>query len=991
MTLPCCWAQVVTPTVYSMRDGLPSNNVECIYQDSRGFMWFGTTNGVSRYDGRSFRNYGMADGLPHAFVRKVFEDRLTQGKMWLLAGSHVSTLWKDSVSTYVLPASGVRDLYQDAKGVVWCGTDRGILLIEKDSIRAFRPDKIDMAVHVIQEVGDTLLFAIDLGLIRHVRGTGNFDKIEISSGHDWFISSITSDPVAGVWIVTGDNTIAKLKGTSLGETRQLSYPVGILTTDGKGMLWYASYSGVGKFSLRQFSAAIQTVYTTANGLTENTIRSLFIDREKNVWIGGRDKGVMKLTDLNHVRFPLHNVSLYALTHNLRFATVDSNEHVWVITLKALTEYWSDANGTWSTYAHRLPGLSVASKLYVDSKNRLWVMTSSGDDAARRITRFRINYDVSGHHSLLKKEYDGIPRSGYSVVFLITKDGAIVQGGQGIAYTKIDGNEVRSQSWGAKEGIGINYIRELFEDRDGNIWIGSFRDGVWRMKILPDGRIVLKQFTSPNGLERDGVWTISQDASGDIFVGTQNLGLFTIRGDSAWSMTTREGLLSNTVRDLLFDRSGRLWLAHGFALVRESKPFSRSFQKLSPLVGISPRCLELMRDGRISFVTSTDLYIYNPSPEQRSDSQFPVYITAMKVNGIQRDLQTAFLLPYDENNVEFSFIGLSFIDEKSITYQYRMQGLDTAWSEPSASNSVTYRHLHPGTYRFEVRAIDGRGNRSVTSARIGMEIASPYWSTWWFRAIIGGVLGSIIFYLSRMRVRKFQQKEKIAQEFSHALISQQEVERKRIAQELHDDLGQEFIVISNRARRGMKFSNEEKVHHQLNLIDESATRALASVREIALDLSPSHLGHFGLVSTVRSMIERLMETSSIEISMNIERIDSLLEKATHIHVYRIIQEAMTNVVKHSKATKARVDILRRNGQIEVSVTDDGVGFPSKTVLSEPSTRGGFGLHGLSERVKMLGGNLSLASNPQQGSTVRIIIPISTATENSTILSQNEHAI
>jgi signal transduction histidine kinase len=253
------------------------------------------------------------------------------------------------------------------------------------------------------------------------------------------------------------------------------------------------------------------------------------------------------------------------------------------------------------------------------------------------------------------------------------------------------------------------------------------------------------------------------------------------------------------------------------------------------------------------------------------------------------------------------------------------------------------------------------------------ISPPFWRAWWFLLCLGALVASALFSASRWKLARMRRREESAEEFSRRLISQQEAERKRIARELHDGLGQEFIIISNRARRGLKSADVEQARGQLEAIVEASTRALGNVREIALDLSPYHLEHFGLCATIRSMAQRLAEDAQLDMSLELADVDARIDKQAHIHVFRIVQEAVTNIVKHARATRATVAISEKETSIEIRITDNGTGFSVAGGGEAPSERGGMGLPGLAERAKLLGGAFTIDSVPGRGCAVTVLLP------------------
>jgi signal transduction histidine kinase len=206
-------------------------------------------------------------------------------------------------------------------------------------------------------------------------------------------------------------------------------------------------------------------------------------------------------------------------------------------------------------------------------------------------------------------------------------------------------------------------------------------------------------------------------------------------------------------------------------------------------------------------------------------------------------------------------------------------------------------------------------------------------------------------------------------FSHQLIESQEAERKRIAAELHDGLGQSLVVIKNRAVLGLKRGNDqERVAKEFSSISESATQALDEVREITNNLRPQLLDRLGLTRAINSM---LRVAAVIEIKSDIDQIDGLFSENEEISIYRIVQESVNNIIKHSHASSASVEIKRSSKEVSITIGDNGKGFDTTSVNPERYT---LGLVGLKERAQLLKGEFAIDSKPGYGTTIRVTVPI-----------------
>jgi signal transduction histidine kinase len=221
---------------------------------------------------------------------------------------------------------------------------------------------------------------------------------------------------------------------------------------------------------------------------------------------------------------------------------------------------------------------------------------------------------------------------------------------------------------------------------------------------------------------------------------------------------------------------------------------------------------------------------------------------------------------------------------------------------------------------------------------------------------------VVYWRINFLTRRTVEQQKVSQQ----LIEFQENERKRIGTSLHDSLGQSLLVIKNLAVLGSEANRQHKsTDEQLGEISSIASQTLAEVREISYNLRPYHLDQLGLTGALRSIISRIETSSQIAITNDIDNMDNLFPKQQEINVFRIVQESMNNILKHSHATNAVIQVKRRNETVIITVTDNGIGFDQH--------RYGFGLTGIGERVRILGGFFSVQSKPGAGTTITATIP------------------
>jgi signal transduction histidine kinase len=352
---------------------------------------------------------------------------------------------------------------------------------------------------------------------------------------------------------------------------------------------------------------------------------------------------------------------------------------------------------------------------------------------------------------------------------------------------------------------------------------------------------------------------------------------------------------------------------------------------------------------------------------------PVRIEEVKIdNAVAAAGDEIRMLP-GQANLESHYTGRSFIKAEQIRFKYQLVGQDPDWVEAGMRRTATYSYLRPGQYTFRVIAANSDGVWNAGGAQLSVTVLPAYYQTWWFRLsallFISGVIGLVF----KRRLDRANQARRAQEEFSRRLIESQEVERRRIAAELHDSLGQNLLVIKNYALMALNVGNgENSMREHVVEISDAATLSIEEVRQIAHNLRPYQLERLGLTNTLRAMLRQIANASDIGFTFEVDPIDGLLSEEAEMSLYRIVQEAVNNVLKHSGAQEAVVRIKLVGGEIQLTIADDGRGFRLEPAGQAELQKRGFGLTGSAERVRMLGGKQTIQTAPGQGTTIHITI-------------------
>jgi signal transduction histidine kinase len=444
-----------------------------------------------------------------------------------------------------------------------------------------------------------------------------------------------------------------------------------------------------------------------------------------------------------------------------------------------------------------------------------------------------------------------------------------------------------------------------------------------------------------------------------------------------TIARKDGLHGDKIWDIA-PAGETVWVGTDYGLERiDAKNFT-VVPALPFLTGSNVFRCGITRENTVWFLTPYSLNEYDYLHEELNLVPPPVEITGFTVNGKSRDLSAPTELQSDEDDCIIDFVGLSYRDDGVKQYQYMLEGIDRNWHTTS-QRAVTMAGLNPREYSFMVRAVNGDGVASVVPAVLRFRILPPIWQRWWFVTLVLLCFAGGVAYGVKRHLGTLERDRLIQHEFSRRLIESQENERKRIASELHDSIGQNLLIIKNRAVFGLQTTDAgSPAAEHLREITSLSGDTIDQAREISYNLRPYQIDRIGLTKALHSIVTRLSRATAITITSEIDNIDNLFPKEHEIIIYRILQEAMNNVVKHSGAHTASVKFRRDTSGVSMIIADAGMGFSVPPIHHGQVEGSGLGLQSIGERVRILGGSLAIVSSPEQGTTVTILLPLHGAT-------------
>ncbi len=956
-------------------NGLPQNGVRSITQTPDGYLWLTTLDGLVRFDGVKFTVFNKANSkgiISNRFWQaKAFED----GSIWAATEGGDLTIYRNgefiSYPADKIPEVQIIGFEKDETGEVLINTAANFYYLRNgEFVFAKKSENDGTQKHFYLGQSGTR-WEISLTEIRQIKD-GQTQIYRLKGNFVYFFHGVVyEDRKGGLW--TAD--LGKISYLHNGEITEYTEKDGISTDIGghsfweeaDGSIWFATgsfnFRGIGLVKIKDGKLS---KFGLEQGLSNDRIFHRFKDREGTVWLA-TDHGLNRLRQ--QVLTPLSTKD--GLVHNEAYPILKSRDgSIYIGTNGGLSRY-KDGKFTNSVFsAGREYGVSSVQSLAEDAEGRLWIGSIGGLFVLK-----------DGKFENWTKKFE-TPDTIYAIY--THKDGTVWFGTEhnGVWQYK---DEKIAPLFSTAEGLAGNDVKFIHEAKDGTFWIGTFGG----LSYLKDGKFT--NYTTKEGLPSNFVRSIKEDDDGTLWVGTYDNGLTRFKNGKFFNFNTENGLFNNGVFAIVEDGAGNFWFSSNKGIFRASKQQLNDFAdgKISNYDSIAYGKADGMlstecnggrqpsaitdSEGKIWFPTLEGIAVVDPKMLETNVLPPPVEIENIEIDREKITFEKSSIpnpkfqiqLNPSQNYLDITYTALSLIKSDQIRFRYKLEGLDKDWIDAGTRRTVNYSYLPSGEYVFRVIAANTDGVWNTEGKSIKIIILAPFYETRWFWALVFLAAAAIVYLLYRYRIAQFEKLNSAQEAFSRRLIESQEAERKRIAQELHDGLGQNLLVIKNRALLGLAVEEKDE---QFSEIQESVTDALGEVRTIAYNLRPLHIERLGLTATIEEMIEDVETASGIEINCDIERIDDLFSKENEINFYRIIQESLNNIVKHSNAAKANVEVFREFGKINLIIKDNGKGFDAENLHENR----GLGLNGIAERVKILGGNYSIDSEIGKGTTVSVKI-------------------
>lgn len=885
-----------------LNEGISQLSVMTIYQDSRGYLWFATKNGLNRFNGKEYKIYHREDGneqsLSNNSVTSITEDQ--EGFLWVGTSNglnridlNTNEIKRYNLETNGLVANSISTVYTDRSGCLWVGTWEGLnrynregdhfeyIPIEDDTERA-------MIVTLLEDssgrfwIGTRnkglLLCDHQMNLISQF--TSESKNMPLNNNN---ITSIYEDDKKQIWVGCKNSGLNKINLRDNEVTSYTNLNSGLSNNsvrciiEWQGKLLIGTFDGI--FDLDKATERIVKVagYDDINkSLSHYSVYCFCVDRDKTLWVGTFAGGVNYLNKFTN-RFVLHKPQeeLNIRTGIYGAITYESPEDLWIATEGyGLLNYNKRTNE--SHYYLIDPSVRFAfntniikSVFYEDGY--VWCGTTKGE-----IYKFNIKTKKFSLYHQYPIEY-----SIYSIIR--DHNGVLWVGGASTEFGLtcfVNDSLVTTFYNNVDEPIYFSNVRCILEEEDGVFLLGSTAEGLLRFdthkKQLTkySNEASVEKYRIPNNY----ISAIVRTKSGEIWVSTYGGGIFQLDESKAIRriMTVREGLLDNNICTLVESSDQRLWMStvNGLIMFDPAKDEVRNYHRHN---GIDIREFTLhsgiaLPDGSLCFAGSNGFVTFHVEAMDKNNNIPPVVLEQLSVNNhpVKVGDESAILdkvldgmetirLAYNENNFSITYQALNYIYATQNQYAYKLEGYDTDWNYVGERNSAFYTNLSPGKYVFRVKASNNDGVWNEEGRSLAIVVQPPLWRTWYaylfYVIALAAIIYGILYYVNIKRNLeaglKMKQLEKQKQEEFH----QAKIRLfTNFSHELRTPL---MLIITPFEELVKRVDIPAELHDKLSIIYKNAQKLLLLVNQL-MDLHKNQAGSMDLKVSEGDICEYIKE-------------------------------------------------------------------------------------------------------------------------------------
>lgn len=971
--------QIFSTHNFNIENGLVSDNINSICQDSSGFIWIATSEGLSVFDSKDFKNYTIENGLSTNNLNCILTDKRDGNKIW------IGTIGKGIIQYYKgkfkflgekLPAKNknIECMYMDEKGRLWCGTDSSLYFIKDGQITELNnPLKISYVNSIIENNKGNIFIGAGNGLFIYNPLKQKFKRYNLSLPENDEIVSVKYTSSNLILVLTKRGRLFLLNGNNHKNIllRRIGSFSHIFSSYSPNIFWITSDHGLFRIDINNLKNV--SFLNKKNGLISDNINSVLNDREGILWLGSNGKGITKIPHLNLLRFniPESVKNVYNVQN-----VIDKNNHIWVITSDKLVELWKDFNNTWHTYTHiklTIHSSGALAKFFLWKGTKLILTYNKGIIKEYNITN---NQPLSPLPSkLTQTSYLNLNgRYKYYEIFLSMEDkaGYLWLSALDLGVVVLNKSNPRKviKIYNSKSGLPNNSIRRIYQDHQGNYWFGDFDKGLTFFsadKVKKDlgfnydkSKVKIVKYTTHNGLPNNSVRAIAEDNYGTIYIGTRYGGLAILKNGKFKIINKSKGLISNGIWDIKVLPNSGIWLATQEGIQKLNFNYTPS-DELADVIPHIPFYSIAFNNEEVVYANPTSAFIYKYKENHLLNIRPRVFIKDILVNGQPFIKKKKIELASNQNNITFEFISVTNKDVDR-TYEYRLLDKDTKWNKIVNRNWITYASLSPGKYKFQVTALNASGQMSSQPLVVGFKIDSPFYGQWWFSVLIILLILTAIVSFLKYRINRIVEIENV---------------REKIAAELHDEIGSGLTKIAILSEHALIKNNSETENNSpqpirntsIERVGNIARNLVDQMEDVIWSINPKYDKLEDFIIHFKNYAYEVCEAKNINLKIktsNIEnkKLDSNIKRKLQL----ISTEALNNSLKHSECNNISYSLTVKNKIIHLEFSDDGKGF------TYDEKDGGNGISNMKKYIYELKGSIIFDTKENSGTIIKIQIPI-----------------
>lgn len=976
-------AQQYNTKTWALEEGLPQATITTLVQDHQGYLWLGTSGGLSKFNGVKFQNFSTQQGLCSNKITALFIDR--SGFLWIgtadrgicrYDGTSFKTFPSQSGVALQQLTGSITGIAQAQDGTIWLSTARGLAFLQDGHFNVLPPrpglPARSYSTILIDRSGNFWLGTLGDGLYRYNGKTGERFALEQGLGNK-IIYSLYQTRNGEIWIghfggiskyagkrfvsITppGDPNLNRAMAfTELPENRLF------MAMDGGGIFWLHQ----GKF----------VKYNTGNGLPSNYVNTLLTDSEGNLWAGTTGGGLMRYTPNG---FSFFGAPEGLKNENITAIHQPGKKTVWLGTYGGGLGKFDGENFSWLNQDDGLASNNV-SDIKTDPAGNLWIATNQG---------------LSCYNGKTFKNYTQSNGLIYDVVncCLPEADNQVWIGTNG-GLSYFDGT--RFKNYRIPNNREANYITCIFRDRQNRLWLGT-RGGIYQFR---DGQFVLKP--ELQNLHLTDIQAIAQDPYNNLWFTAFNQGLLRYtpeaKANRVQLITDQDGLVTECVTALGVDTLDNLWIGTIKGLTRlnlksyqnEQQVALEHFGAAEGLRGIeiNANAIANAPDGSLWFGTVKGLSKFNPfiTPVSKCLPKLSLLNIRLflqetnwdslgfhvnPVTGLPEDLN----LKYEQNYLSFDYHGICLTNPDKVTYTHKLEGFDKAWSTPSNEANTTYSNLAPGKYVFKVKACTTDGICNPQDIEYAFSIIPPFWSK---DRIIGMLVlaGALLaFGLARWREKNLIRLNTLLEtkvEQRTRLLEKENTEKEILLKEVHHRVKNNLQIITSLLNLQTRHVSDpavldsiREIKDRIKSISMLHQRLYQREELAALDLSE-------YVQTLCRSLFASYGVSEDRVRLQFDIPPLNLDIDTALTLGLIVNELVSNTLKYAfpdqRSGTLLIELLRvTETEYTLTISDDGTGLPDNF---EEKMATSFGLQLVSSLIKKLHGKLKFYS--EGGTQIRL---------------------